>query len=247
MAYQFPSLIISNASNPASAMSEGIASPNPATMEQNLETQVDEKASLSVPSGAQPCLENELLRKCKDVPGDDAAAIRELAIAASVRMQKIACSPAHKYHRKTGRIRTPRDNSGSGERSPKQASLSANPGIESTSSDDDAEGDEGRVLQDQDRLPTPEYPQKQSPSSTAYSPPPSTTPLSNAASPPTNTRWTRVSKGKYAVNPIKCPPCARRKKADKCRGGPPCWECWSRGRKTAALCQEWGEGWEDEK
>ena len=99
-------------------------------------------------------------------------------------------------------------------------------------------------MPDQDLSVAPEsLPRQSSSSGSSCSSSTAPSPSDTAASLPplANSRWTRTSTGKYAINPIKCPPCARRKKADKCRGGPPCGKCWSRGRKNAEECQEWGE------
>jgi len=54
--------------------------------------------------------------------------------------------------------------------------------------------------------------------------------------------WISTAKGKYGLNKPKCPPCHRLKKKDPCRGPPPCRECYGKGRRYAAQCQEWGEG-----
>ncbi|KAH8596805.1 hypothetical protein B0O99DRAFT_685284 [Bisporella sp. PMI_857] len=54
--------------------------------------------------------------------------------------------------------------------------------------------------------------------------------------------WISTATSKYGFNKPKCPPCYRLKKKDPCRGPPPCRECFRKGRRTAEMCQEWGEG-----
>lgn len=56
----------------------------------------------------------------KAVLEDDIEAMRELAIAARERAQNFYSRPLHKYHPKTGKIRSPREcpGSGSGESQP---------------------------------------------------------------------------------------------------------------------------------
>lgn len=109
----------------ASAMAEGIVTSHPVKMEVNIKEEVDETANLPLPPRKPSLIENEaLVRPCKEeISQDEIAAMRELAIAASEQMQmqiqmemeKACYTPIHKFHPKTGRIRTPRENSDSGE------------------------------------------------------------------------------------------------------------------------------------
>jgi hypothetical protein len=99
-------------------MNEGTATNRPVIMEQNDHHDVSQAAHLPVPPGKQASPEDELVGQCSgEIPADEVAAMRELAIAARKQMQKKGTPLllVVKYHRKTGRIRTPRETSDSGE------------------------------------------------------------------------------------------------------------------------------------
>ncbi|PSS15376.1 hypothetical protein M430DRAFT_277687 [Amorphotheca resinae ATCC 22711] len=152
--------------------------------------------------------------------------MREIAKAATRQVEiKIgAHMPICQYHRKTGRIRTPREHSDS------ESSSSG----DDTGSNAETDGDKSIMTSEA----------RYSPSSSGYRQhceAKVTSSSSFTLSAGSNGRWIRTSTGKYSINPVKCPPCARRKKGTKCRGGPPCRECWSKGRRSAVLCQEWSE------
>jgi hypothetical protein len=126
------------------------------------------------------------------------------------------------FHPRTGKVRKPRNQDSSDDEIFK---------VESSSDEDchmsemECEGDEGRA--------SPEAVPKASTGKRGRPP--------TAKTSPADTRWISTANGRYGTNKPKCPPCARLKKKDPCNGPPPCRQCFGKGRRTAELCQEWGE------
>jgi hypothetical protein len=83
------------------------------SIEESIKDAIEES---TLPSWMQLHPENKLeLRQCRqEMSAAQVAAMRDLAIAASEQVQTIPRPPIQKYHRKTGRIRIPREHSDSG-------------------------------------------------------------------------------------------------------------------------------------
>jgi hypothetical protein len=184
-----------------------------------------------------------------EISGAHARVMREVAQAANDQLAAIvtpsARPPPVQFHRKTGQVRMPRAIPESGWCSPARLNLLTCADYCSSDGEEylaveSCEDVSFPAIEREICFSTPEYEQD--------SPKLKMTEVQKAPKAPKRKGpWIRTSTGDHAINPVKCPPCARQKKKDKCHGGPPCKECYRRGRIKAESCQEWGEGWEPEE
>lgn len=98
-------------------MIEDMATPDLVTMEDSIKEEVHEVVHLPAPweKPSVPDTKSLVSASKEDISHDEMVAMRELAIAASEQVKRAYDTPTHKFHPRTGRIRTPRETSDSGE------------------------------------------------------------------------------------------------------------------------------------